>query len=219
MRKVLFVAMLLAGAAPGAYAQNTAVRFILGEGHKVYTTPAFGNYCMGIGVDRSFNDKLAAGVDVTFDIGHALKTSSEYIYMDVQGMDVGYRMTPSLLSINYHTEYALGDDGGTHAYIGTFLGLRHLGQKWRTDGSYYVDINGNPVTVPTPRHVSQWLVPIGIRLGLRGATDGGFMDLYGALGYQIGGGKQLLPGTYAAASYAETNSLAVTIGLAYGIGW
>ncbi len=212
------VSLLLAGA---AVAQSTAIRLILGEGQKVYRKPAFGNYCVGFGMDRSFNDKLTAGLDVTFDVSHALKAGPEYVYLELSGNSIGYTMKPSMLSLNYHTEYALGDDDGTHGYIGTFIGLRFLKQKWTSDGYVNVDTYGNPISVPAPRPVSKMLVPLGIRFGVRGATDAGFMDLYCAMGYQIGGGKHLLSGEFAkqAVKYAETSPLALTLGLAYGFGW
>lgn len=72
MRK-LFTLLSLLSAMSAANAQSTAVRLIIGEGHKVYTKPAFGNYCMGAGVDRTFNDKLTIGLDATFDVAAGLK--------------------------------------------------------------------------------------------------------------------------------------------------
>ncbi|MCC6839747.1 MAG: hypothetical protein IT230_06270 [Flavobacteriales bacterium] len=222
MRKLLHAFLLVVVSGTAASAQSTAIRFILGEGHGVYELPRFGNYCMGLGMDRSFNDKLTAGLDVTFDVAHALKTGPEYVYLDVSGSAIGYTMEPSLFSINYHTEYALGEDDGTHGYIGTYIGIRRLKQEWASDGTLYYSSNGDLIAVPAPpREVSKVLVPLGIRMGVRGTTDGGFMDLYGAVGYQIGGGKNLLTGNFAQAGmeYAETSALAFTIGWAYGFGW
>lgn len=222
MRKVLITSAFAFVFAAPAISQAVAIRYILGETHKIYQHPTFDNYCMGLGVDRTFNDRFTAGFDVTYDIGHALKLGEEYIYLGSSASQVTYEMKPKLLSLTYHTEYALGENDGTHVYIGTYLGLRHLSQNWILQQDYDPY---NTVSRPYPamKKISQWLVPVGLRMGVRGATDGGFMDFYAALGYQIGGGKQVADGTLyrpaAEAEYLETSSLAVTIGLAYGIGW
>ncbi len=195
-----------------AAAQSTAIRLIIGEGHKVYTKPGFGNYCMGLGVDRTFNDRLTFGLDATFDVSQAFNDK-------IIGVDPGHGasealVAPHLMSINYHTEYALGDNDGTHVYIGSFIGLRRITQEWTL-----LDYTQNEYS-ERRINTSKMLVPLGLRLGLRGTTDGGFMDLYGALGLQLGGGKELGVGAAMKdAAYAKTSPLAVTVGLAYGFGW
>jgi hypothetical protein len=222
MRKLLFPVFLLAGILPAA-AQSVAIRYIIGETHKVYKLPAFDNFCMGLGVDRTFNDRLTLGLDVAYDIGNALKNGGEYLYLQSGSLSAGYEGKLKLLSLNYHTEYALAANDGTHVYIGTFLGLRHISQTWAQ--SYMTTVYGDQEAshFPSSLKYSQWLVPIGLRMGVRGATDSGFLDLYTAFGYQIGGGKKVVEeGSYKTdpkALFSETSSLAITIGLAYGFGW
>ncbi len=212
MKKCLFALFVLASAAQVAHAQSTAVRLILGEGHKVYTKPSFGNYCMGAGVDRTFNDKLTIGMDVTFDVAAALKDGGASVQSTTNGISA--YVTPHLMSVNYHTEYALGDNDGTHVYIGSFLGLRRIKQDWVVLDSRNDGYTEQQTTV------SKMLIPLGLRLGLRGTTDGGFMDLYTELGYQIGGGSELRSDALLkGASYTKTSPLAFTVGLAYGFGW
>lgn len=211
MRK-LFPLLALLSAMSAAHAQSTAVRLIIGEGHKVYTKPAFGNYCVGAGVDRTFNDKLTIALDATFDVAAGLKAGPAFVQSPTSGIEAS--VTPHLMSINYHTEYALGDNGGTHVYIGSFLGLRRIKQDWT------VTDTRNDGYIEQRTTVSKMLVPIGLRFGLRGTTDGGFMDLYAELGYQIGGGKELRSDALLkGASYTKTSPLALAIGLAYGFGW
>lgn len=200
-----------------AYSQGVAIRYIMGETHKVYKLPVFDNYCMGFGVDRTFNDRFTAGLDITYDIIYLLKLEDDhYQYANIAAGT--YNVKPKLLSLNYHTEYALANNDGIHGYVGTFIGLRHITQTWTLQDSYnssgYLNNGGYSPLIKT----SKWLVPIGLRMGLRGTTDGGFMDLYAAVGYQIGGGEKLVvkaPET----KYGETSTLAVTFGLAYGFGW
>ncbi len=211
MRK-LFTLLSLLSAMSAANAQSTAVRLIIGEGHKVYTKPAFGNYCMGAGVDRTFNDKLTIGLDATFDVAAGLKAGPVFVQSPTSGIEAS--LVPHLMSINYHTEYALGDNDGTHLYIGSFLGLRRIKQDWTVTDTRNDGYTEQRTTV------SKMLVPVGIRAGLRGTTDGGFMDLYAELGYQIGGGKELRSDALLkGAPYTKTSSLAFAIGLAYGFGW
>lgn len=212
MKKILSALLFLACAAPVVNAQSTAVRFILGEGHKVYAKPAFGNYCMGLGVDRSFNDKLTAGLDVAFDVAAALKDGGTSVQSLPDGISA--YVSPHLMSVNYHTEYALGDDDGTHAYIGTFIGLRRIKQDWVLYDSRNYEYKESRFTA------TKMLIPLGLRFGLRGTTDGGFMDLYVAAGYQVGGGKSTTANSMLKdAPYTETTALALTLGWAYGFGW
>lgn len=208
-------------AAP-ACSQGVAIRYIMGETHKVYKRPKFDNYCMGIGVDRTFNERFTAGLDISYDLAHLLRPEIGLYSDNINGAG-NYVVRPKLLSLNYHTEFALADNDGVHTYIGTFIGLRHITQTWTLQDNYgtsgYLDNQGFSPLIK----VSEWLVPVGLRLGLRGTTDGGFVDFYAAVGYQIGGGDQLVTRSLyrstEGSKYAETSSLALTFGLAYGFGW
>ncbi len=215
MRSWVFTAAFLATVS--AAGQANAVRMILGEGHKVYTNPSFGNYCMGLGYDRTFNDKLTIGVDVAFDISNITRDQGISFQQPVPGNTYSsntYIVDPRMLSVNYHTEFALGDNSATHGYIGTYIGLRRLKQQWAMT---LVDRYDNYYT--EERMAKRLLVPVGLRLGLRGATDGNFMDLYVAAGYQIGGGHEMEKLAPVDMRFTKTSSLAVSFGFAYGFGW
>lgn len=220
MRKLFIVSLLVVAGHVPASAQHTAFRYILGEIHKVYDKPVFGNYCMGLGIDRSFNSRLTVGFDVAYDVGSALVGENGKAVNITSGSSTSsYFVKRHLLTLNYHTEYALADNDGTHAYIGTFIGLRRITQDW-LDDAYYDPYNG-PSPFPRTVSASKWLIPLGLRMGIRGAVDEGFLDLYAQLGYQIGGGESLYPRypVLAKAEYTQTSSLAFSLGLAYGIGW
>lgn len=219
MRKVLFSLVLFSSSVQFASAQHMGVRIIMGEVHSVYKRPVLSNYCMGLGVDRSFNDRLTIGLDFSYDLVGALSSGLEdQTYFNDGNVSAYYDFHPHLLNVNYHTEYALSDNDGGHFYVGTFIGLRHITQDWANDG-YSSDYDY--VSIHSENQVSQWLVPMGLRFGVRGSTEGGFVDLYSALGYQVGGGKTLFKpiGSGRSAKYTETTSFAWTMGLAYGIGW
>jgi hypothetical protein len=214
MRRTLLLASLFAWAAT-ARAQHTAtaIRLILYEAQKVYADQGIGTYCVGLGVDRTLNDRLTLGLDVALDlVGRMQHTYTSVSYDPVTNASM--EVKPRLLSLNYHTEYALGDNSGTHPYIGSFVGLRMLKQEWR------ITEQGPMGSDTRLLDLSKTLVPVGIRMGLRGTTEGGFLDLYAALGYQIGGGGKLddnLPVDNV--EYVNTSALAFTLGLAYGTGW
>ena len=219
MRKAFLHLLLLFGPMPFAQAQSTALRYIVGESNKLYVNPGFTGYHMGLGLDRSFNERLTIGVDFSIDLLGALAHHPGKEVIVVQGdLTTTYLVDPGAMSVNYHTEYAFADNDATHVYLGTFVGLRHCTQKWTSDG-YYTTSRYYPA--PVDQKESQWLVPAGFRLGVRGPVDSGFLDLYTAFGYQFGGGKRVFPKipSTVEAPYTETSSLALTIGLAYGIGW
>jgi len=173
---------------------------------------------MGGGMDRTFNDRLTIGFDITYDVANGFKQEGREVYYSAGAIDYTYEMFPRLLSLNYHTEFALADNDATHTYIGTYIGIRDVMEKWQLQNAN----SGYTYSGPGPAvKGSKVLVPIGLRFGVRGSTDDGFMDLYFALGYQIGGGDFVMDGAqyHHATEYAETSSLAMTIGLAYGLGW
>jgi hypothetical protein len=219
MRRALCCSALVLALLPMAKAQSTALRWIVGEVNRVYIHPGFGNYCMGGGVDRTFNDRLTIGFDISYDIANGFRAEGREVQFSYGGVDYTYAMFPRLLSLNYHTEFALADNDGTHTYIGTYIGIRDIMQKWQLRSAYYSGYysNGNG----TAQKGSKVLVPVGLRFGVRGPTNDGFMDLYFAFGYQIGGGNYVMDGTafHPVTEYGKTSSLALTIGWAYGLGW
>lgn len=205
---------------------STALRYIVAETGKTYEKPGLSGFNMGLGVDRTFNAYLTVGLDFTFDLAGLVRSQPVAAYhLETAHYTSQYTVHPRMLGLTYHTEFALGDDDGAHAYVGTFFGFKHITQEWRVDGystsGYYDPYDpSSPELNPGYRKVKANVFPVGLRLGVRGATDGGFADLYGMLGYQIGGGKKMLPEISAAdAKYLKLSNLAFTIGFAYGIGW
>ncbi len=218
MRRALCCTALLLALLPLASAQSTALRWVVGETNIVYAHPRFSNYCMGVGVDRTFNERLTVGFDISYDVANGFKQEGKEVYYTAGGYDYTYMMFPRLLSLNYHTEFALADNGGSHTYIGTYIGVRDVMQKWQLQYAYSGNnsLGSGPIVKG-----SKVLVPIGLRFGVRGPTDDGFVDLYFGLGYQIGGGNYVMDGSqyHHGTDYVETSSLALTIGLGYGLGW
>lgn len=215
MRSALATAFCVLCAAGATQAQNTAtaVRVILAEGHWVYEDPGYPSFTFGLGLDRTLNERLTVGIDAT--LGYAGSERDAYKSVDSNSStEVFYSVAPHLYSVNYHTEFALGDDDHTHLYVGSFIGLRHIKQRWT------INEFGPAGYTSSEQEVRADLIPVGVRLGLRGATDHGCMDLYTQLGYQVGGNKVLMdPLAGRGAEYATTAGMAITCGLAYCFGW
>ncbi|HMN04846.1 MAG TPA: hypothetical protein PKD45_03895 [Flavobacteriales bacterium] len=211
MKKLLAPILALVAWGGTAHAQSaTAIRFLFYEGHRVYEKPVLRNYAAGMGVDHAFNDKFTIGVGASFNLPWLTEEGS-YVTMGGKSAQV----KPHLWTLGYHTEYAVGSNTGTHLYVGSFIGLRRLSQDWTiwTEDEYGVSRS-------QALQFRKMLIPVGLRMGLRGAVDGSFMDLYGELGYQIGGGKRLqVPGASATTDFANIAALTATLGLSFGIGW
>lgn len=222
MRKLITFALMLPIFAAAQTA--TAIRFVIGEMHTTYEMPKHDNFCMGASLDRTFNERLTFSLDVTVDVTHSAKGGFQQVSFSDGAYRVVYEVNPRLTNVTYHTEYALGDDDGTHAYIGTFIGVSLLRQTWQLE--YVQDPYGgwssstSNIYPPTMK-ISKTLVPFGIRFGIRGRTEGGFADLYSMVGYQIGGGTALVDraGFPATGDYLKTLPVYVTFGLSYGFGW
>lgn len=207
-RSVILGACLLVLAYAGR-AQNTALRLTLGEIQRMYEAPNF-SFLMGLGIDRSFNNHLAVGLAVGLD----LNSYSKYHGFSVGQGPNSYSVVPKLWSVTYHTEYSFAGDFGPHIYVGTFLGLNMVDQEWRIGIRQEIDeYSYSNLTV------KKTLIPVGVRVGLKGEPEGSHMDLYAAHGYQIGGGKLAFPDAPRAAEYAKFSAMSITLGLSYGIGW
>lgn len=214
MKGRILLVLLLALGAMGVHAQGTTgMRFILGEMNRIYTKPAYGNYCMGLGLDHAPNNRLSLGFDAAIDVS-GIGGSYEPLYNGSFG-NTTYSTATRLYTLGYHTEFAFSSNTSSHFYMGTFLGLRLASQRWNLSvsqpGMEYIEKRLDTKAT---------LVPVGLRFGFRGSVDGPFADLYVAVGYMIGGSKTLLAGNIPKnLAYATTSSMAITMGLAYGVGW
>lgn len=215
--------VLLAATMLAARGQNTAFRYILGETGHTYTKPDITGYYMGVGLDRTFRSGLTIALDFQFDlIGAARNGYVTSFRTDVLSLGTfEYLVQPRAFGLCYHTEYPLGDPWGAHGYFGTYIGYKRISQEWKAKfkSSNYDPLHGYERSEAQATTTAE-LIPIGFRLGVRGAVDGGFVDLYGMIGYQIGGGKELFQtGFRGDAPYTKTAGITYGLGCAFGIGW
>lgn len=204
-----------------ALAQANGVRFIFPEFTKVYAGKnMWSSYQLGMGYDHDFNDRISMGLDVTIDLQRATEEDGQSIEVPYAGLIANYYSGDRLLSVIYRTAYAFTDNSETHLYIGSYFGFRSF--KQTLDLGYVTDPSGSSNgSGPFQQQVEakKTLLPIGLRLGVRGSLEGGFADLYTQVGYNIGGGESAFSQAYFSGRDFDLSSMSFTLGLAYGFGW
>jgi hypothetical protein len=99
----------------------------------------------------------------------------------------------------YSARYFTTNNKYSSFYAGSFLG--------------YQTINGG-----SDAGIKQF--PLGVALGYRGGLRGYFAEIYGRLGYSIGGGQEINGGDDSDYNVSETTPLYVFVGVAFlGFGW
>ncbi len=211
-------AMLLVGIA--AFAQSSGIRAIFPEFSKVYAdkdmwTP----FNIGMGYDHDFNDRISMGFDATISLQRSADVGRE-IYVDYLGYSASFYSNTRSLGVQYRTGYAFAGNEGTSVYLGTFIGMRYVRQELTLVN---VNYNNNFSYDNGPFQYTELgkrtMFPIGLRAGVRGSLEGGYVDLYAQLGHVIGGGGNVFDRTYFIGEEFELSNMAFTIGFAYGVGW
>jgi hypothetical protein len=217
---VLALVLQIAG-----FAQLNGIRFILPEFVSVNKGASmFGHYLMGMGYDRAFNGNLSMGVDITANLLSADDDDEGYggtaYDVSVPGYDAAYFVGTRILSIQYHTAFAFGDNETTHFYLGSFIGYRRVKQTASLTYTYDPFSSGGGLPpIASYAQGSGAVFPIGLRAGVRGGLDGGYCDLYLQFGRVLGGGESVFSQTYLSGDGFDLASTAFTVGFAYGIGW
>lgn len=98
--------------------------------------------------------------------------------------------------MDYRAYYLIGNGDGTRPFIGSRTGL-HIQPRSRDGG-----VHGTLA------------MPLGLRVGVRGAMDGFFGDLYVEAGYQLGGAYRTDSG-----EHASLGGFMLQFGFSYGMGW
>lgn len=114
---------------------------------------------------------------------------------DRLSMRVQWRTTPGLSSwvVNYHSNYHFSDNTSSSFYLGPHIGVRVVGGP---DGAT--------------------LVPVGMRMGVRGGLEGFYADLHIGGHYNVGGGGRV---RLENVGTADLRTLSFCGGLDIGFGW
>ena len=180
----------------------------------------------GIGVDLETGTRTGIGIDFQFDPGilpgNALGSSSflngsvkSEILNDATGY---YDHTISTYGVQFRSLYFFADNDEAAAYMGSFIGVRSItvDLDYSSQDSYY----GFNIPYPNNLSASKVVVPIGLRIGVRGDLRQFYSDLHFCFGYQIGGGGELFDPAY---KFRVENNFGEKdlgiAGLTYGFGW
>ncbi len=202
-------------------AQSSGIRFIFPEFTKVFSGKSmWKSYQFGMGYDHDFNDRISMGLDAVIDLARATESDSRPIELPYAGLTAEYISTDRFIAFTYRTSYAFSDNSEASLYVGSYFGVRAFTQTM--DLIYVTDPNGfSNGNGPFLQQVEakKTLLPIGLRLGIRGSLEGGFADLYTQFGYTIGGGESVFTESYLTGPEFDLASTSITVGLAYGFGW
>lgn len=222
MRTTFRIALpiLFSACATMAHAQANGIRLIFPEFTKVYADKGmFSTYQVGFGYVHDFNDNLSMSLEFAIDLQRATNDNTANGFeneLSYQGYSAYYTSFDKLSGLKYHTAYAFGDNGGTHFYLGSFVGFRRFSQEVEINP---IDNGSGDDPFVNRASGDKTLFPIGLRSGIRGSLEGGWADLYVDLGYVIGGGESVFTQPYLQGEGFDLSSLNLSLGLAYGFGW
>lgn len=161
------------------------------------------------GVDRDVNDRISLGLDVLLGL-----KMNEQDFSYTTGTNT-YSLSRSSIGLQYRSMYFFGGTG----YIASTIGFRTLKMELLLDetvtgpfGTYsYLGVRRVPITTT--------IIPIGIRLGLRGELDGFYQDLYVNLGYNIGSAKDIFPAGVELRKEHALSKVWISVGYAMAVGF
>lgn len=145
--------------------------------------------CYGLGLDFAITERTSVGVDA---IGAWTSLSSLSLSKThsaaYNGYEVDYARSQSLYGLLAHSDYCLSDNDRTHLYLGPSFGLLLVGAQIQIQGIYrdYGYHTPSDLGLQENARDKTVLIPLGIRVGLRGAFDAQHMDLYLGIGTHLG---------------------------------
>ncbi len=167
---------------------------------------------MVLGWDYDLGDHLSGGLDFVMDMNWQDEYAQPYYSTVVTGGPSSYYEKFKALGLQYRSQYHFMDNDGTSLYLGTTIGFRAVRQVI----NYTDDTNFNYVQRKVEGN--GLLIPVGLRIGVRGALDGGYGDFYLAVGQNIGSGEAFTKLPFLLEE-SMPSKLMFQLGLAYGIGW
>lgn len=212
----LFMGTLVIGQANG-------IRVIIPAVEPIYAESPVSAF-MGFGYDHDFDENIGMSLEASFlvrGLFSAGDQDNEGEPLAYSGWEANWYDTRRTWSVLYRTSYFFSGSSAGSAYMGSFIGVRTIKREVVISSQYEMNgWSGSSDGPFAPRYTGDAMVfPVGVRLGLRGPLDGGYYDLYGGMGYQIGGGEHLFPRQELADGPFTTKTLTWHIGLAYGVGW
>lgn len=136
-----------------------------------------------IGVDRDVSGRSGVGLDLLWGVN--IYGTGGYQDMVTTGNTyVNYVLEPRVRGLQLRSFYFLSDDS-YGAYVGSYVGFRNVKRNLRISPENDPFTPGN---ADRDHVLSNVVIPVGLRIGLRGELDGWYQDLYVGIGYVVGHG-------------------------------
>lgn len=166
-----------------------------------------------LGWDYDLNDRLSGGLDFSTDTNW----EEEYTMPPSLTGNQYYTERTKVMGVQFRSQYHFSDNDGTSLYLGPTLGLRLVKQMVQYTDEVSSGGWSHSYTQRT-KEDNAVLFPIGMRLGVRGALDGGYADLYVAIGANIGSNEPICDLPFLAEE-SMPKKMFLQAGISYGIGW
>ncbi|MGV3636618.1 MAG: hypothetical protein ACO1NQ_03125 [Flavobacteriales bacterium] len=214
LRTPILILVLLGIPCSSIHAQM-GVRY--GIQHEKVTRSTMGSTLnMLLGWDFDLNQRMSGGLDLSMDMNWSDDYSlPQYSSNGVAGTSYYYDRVKHI-GVQYRSQFHLMDNDGGSIYFGPTVGLRFITQRI----SYSEELPGSLYTYWREVNLEEKAItmPAGLRLGYRGVLDGGYADVYFALGTNIGSNEPFTELRFLSDESMPTTTF-FQVGLCYGIGW
>lgn len=189
---------------------------------KLFKYDGFAPIAFRVSIERELEEKLSIGLDahVLWRTVTGVNGSKDQSgLLEYAGWYAEYETDKSEWGVHYRTAYFLTGDVEAGIYLGSVIGLRMVTREIIVDEPLYSWGYSHAPESPFRERYSatRLLVPLGLRLGFRGARMWGVApcELYFGLSYQLGGGKDMFDEPELSKAPAVASPLAYTLGLAF----
>jgi hypothetical protein len=182
----------------------------------------FFHHLVGVGLafDHDLDRRLSYAIEFRLSEETLSKEGSLHGTQLQGNAELHYYGESRAYCLTYRAAYHFSNNERTSGYIGGYVALRWLRSDLRL-GS--VEDRSTHASLPVSDHESSVehtgvVVPIGVRLGLRGGLEHFYAEMYAAFGFQIGNELPFLGKDFKSGSPVLSRSM-VMLGLDIGFGW
>lgn len=165
-----------------------------------------------LGWDFDFADRLSGGLDLSTDMNWASQYNQPS-YLPANGVE--YHDKVKVFGVQYRSQFHFSDNDQYSFYLGPTIGLRAIKQTITYDQAVDNYWNTRDMVTVVGRGMT---FPIGLRLGMRGELDGGYLDLFAAVGTNLGSGEPIHDFSFLDKE-SELKRTFLQAGLCWGFGW
>ena len=201
---------------PGLMAHSQmGIRY--GIQHEKVTKSTYGSTLnMLLGWDFDLNQRMSGGLDLSMDMNWNEDYSlAQYSTSSLAGPSYYYDKVKHF-GVQYRSQFHLMDNDGGSLYLGPTIGLRFITQRI----NYFEEIQGPFSSFSREVNTEEKgiTMPAGLRLGYRGVLEGGYADVFFAVGTNIGSSEPFTDLAFLVEASMPTTTF-FQVGVCYGIGW